>query len=73
LKIEIELNDAVAKHLERTATRKGLTLSEYVSSNVNGTVIFAMTHREVILEHETSLALTQFLERQREQIKAKRQ
>ena len=50
VKIEIEVEEAVYKFLETMAPTFGLTVSEYVSSNVNATVLFSMAHRDELRE-----------------------
>jgi UTP-glucose-1-phosphate uridylyltransferase len=74
LKIEIEVEEAVYKFLEQIAINFGLTVEEYVASNVNATVLFTISHREEIKEHndtapELAGELEKFVEHKRNKIK----
>ena len=53
MKIEIEVEEAVYKFLERMASYKGLTVSDYVSAGVNASILFSLAHREELHEHYT--------------------
>ena len=76
MKIEIEVEEAVYKFLEQMATNFGLTVEEYVASNVNATVLFSMAHRDELRElYKDSPEipeLVKFAQRKRNKIKEDR-
>jgi len=76
VKIEIEVEEAVYKFLEQMAPNFGLTVEEYVASNVNATVLFSMAHRDELYELYKTWPeipeLVKFAQRKRNKIKEDR-
>ena len=76
MKIGIEVEEAVYKFLETMAPNFGLTVEEYVASNVNATVLFSMAHRdelhELYKDSPEIPELVKFAQRKRNKIKEDR-